>query len=274
MLAKHHPSPGGRRLASELRRLREAAGVSGEVAARKLGWSASKVSRIENARTCVSPEDAGKLLGLYRVPDETVRSLTALAVRAWGERDLAENARFSVAEILAWAPSSVPLILRTPDYHAAVLGTLTQVTTLSPGMIRAEVDRNAIWQARLAGESPIVVRAVLDETALRRSFGGPAVMAAQAGYLAEMDGMENVDLRVLPLARGGPSHLPPFTCTRYADSVDDLPVTDEAEVATLAGPWRAESERDVWLHWLAFAQLAGAAEPAADHLKSALAGWS
>jgi len=113
---------------------------------------------------------------------------------------------------------------------------------------------------------------VLDETVLHRAFGSRAVMAAQIGRLAGLDGMDHVDLRVLPAAGGGPSHLPAFTYTKYGDSAgDDLRSCDEAEVATLGEPRAAGDERAVWLHWLAFGSLAEAAEPAAGHLKSALA---
>ena len=272
-LSRWEPSPAGRLLAGELRGIRERTGLSGDAAATRLGWSASKVCRFELAKTCMKPEDAGKLLALYKVPGDRTRALTALAVRAWGERDLEESGRFAVTEVLAWAPSAVPLILRTAGYHAAVLGTIQQVAALSPGAIREAVKRNALWQERLAGDTPLTVRAVLDETVLHRAFGSRAVMAAQIGRLAGLDGMDHVDLRVLPLAAGGPSHLPPFTYTKFDGAGDDLPSADEAEVATLAEPWAAVDERTVWLHHLAFGQLAEAAEPAADHLRKALAEW-
>jgi transcriptional regulator with XRE-family HTH domain len=47
------PSARGRRLATELRRLRERTGLTGEDVAQRLGWSGSKVSRIERHRTGV-----------------------------------------------------------------------------------------------------------------------------------------------------------------------------------------------------------------------------
>jgi transcriptional regulator with XRE-family HTH domain len=54
-----HGSPSVRRrqLAAELRRLRERAGFTGELVAERLGWSGSKLSRIETSRTGVKQGD-------------------------------------------------------------------------------------------------------------------------------------------------------------------------------------------------------------------------
>lgn len=267
------PSPAGRRLASELRRIREGTGLNGEQVAKKMGWSPAKISRQECGESCIRPADVTRLIGLYKVPEGEAGRLSALSIRAWDERRLQESDRFSAIEILAWAPLAMPLILCSEDYLRAVLTQLQKITPVSPGTIRDAIDRNVLWQARLKDANPMRVQAVLDESALLRRTGDSFVMREQVRYLAELDGQDNVELRVLPLRQGGPAHLPPFTFTRFGGD-DDLPVTDEVEVATLADPWRPGSERDVWLHYLAFTQLFSAAEPAEDHLKAAIASWS
>src|SRR6266571_2737559 len=61
------PSVRTRQLARDLRRLREAAAMTGDAVASRLGWSSAKVSRIETARTPVTVPDLRKLLELYRV---------------------------------------------------------------------------------------------------------------------------------------------------------------------------------------------------------------
>ena len=69
------PDPGGqsvrrRRLAAELRRLRERTGLTGDQVAERLGWSGSKISRIELNRIGVKLADLRRLLDLYGVsPD-------------------------------------------------------------------------------------------------------------------------------------------------------------------------------------------------------------
>ncbi len=61
------PSVRARQLAAELRRLRDAATLTGEETAGRLGWSPSKISRIETGHTAPSRPDLRRLLDLYEV---------------------------------------------------------------------------------------------------------------------------------------------------------------------------------------------------------------
>src|SRR3954454_13152564 len=76
------PSVRERRLARELRLLREAGQLHGKDVAERLGWSASKVSRIENGRIGISPDDLEVLIGLYEVPEQQALLLRRLAPSA------------------------------------------------------------------------------------------------------------------------------------------------------------------------------------------------
>src|SRR6266487_7204404 len=76
------PSIRRRQLSAELRRLRERAGLNGDEAADRLGWSASKISRIELHRIGIKAADLLRLLDLYRVADVHRGSLVALADEA------------------------------------------------------------------------------------------------------------------------------------------------------------------------------------------------
>jgi transcriptional regulator with XRE-family HTH domain len=81
------PSARARRLAAELRQLREAAGLTGEEVASQLGWSPSKVSRIETSRTALAVDDLRKLLNLYQAPaatgDRLIERATTATQRGW-----------------------------------------------------------------------------------------------------------------------------------------------------------------------------------------------
>ena len=68
-----------RRLAQELRHLREAARLTIEEVAAALEVSASKISRIETGRVLVSPRDVRDMLKIYRVPDDQRDTLIQLA---------------------------------------------------------------------------------------------------------------------------------------------------------------------------------------------------
>ncbi len=81
------PSSAVRRaLAAELRRLREHAGLSGDEVAARLGWSGSKVSRIETHRTGIKTHDLELLLSLYNVDEDQRSQLRALAAEQDGAR--------------------------------------------------------------------------------------------------------------------------------------------------------------------------------------------
>src|SRR5689334_23082519 len=88
-MAHDSPSVRERRLASELRRARQAAEFSGQQVAAATGWSASKISRIENGRIGVSGPDLDRLLDLYDVPPDSATELRRLArhgrARGWWE---------------------------------------------------------------------------------------------------------------------------------------------------------------------------------------------
>src|SRR3954465_10576821 len=76
------PSVRERRLAHELRVLRGTVQLHGKDVAERLGWSASKVSRIETSRIGISPQDLERLLELYRVPPDQAAYLRKLAPSA------------------------------------------------------------------------------------------------------------------------------------------------------------------------------------------------
>ncbi|HEY2689960.1 MAG TPA: helix-turn-helix transcriptional regulator, partial [Streptosporangiaceae bacterium] len=92
-----------RRLAGELRRLRERAGYTGDQAADRLGWSASKLSRIETDKIGIKEKDVGRLLDLYRVSEPHREELLALA------RESKQTARIST------------LSARLPEQHAEII---------------------------------------------------------------------------------------------------------------------------------------------------------
>ncbi|WP_328499410.1 Scr1 family TA system antitoxin-like transcriptional regulator [Streptomyces sp. NBC_00414] len=58
-------------------------------------------------------------------------------------------------------------------------------------------------QARLHGDRPLHVYAVVWEAALRQLVGGPDVMRAQLEHLLHVAQLPNVRLQVLPFRTGG-----------------------------------------------------------------------
>ena len=73
------PTVRRRRLASELREIRESKGKSGDAVAAALKWSPSKISRYERARTGLQPREVERLLDYYEITGPRRTLLLALA---------------------------------------------------------------------------------------------------------------------------------------------------------------------------------------------------
>ena len=79
MIAPASPTVRRRRLAAELRGIRESTGKSGDAVAAALKWSPSKISRYERARTGLRPGEVERLLDYYEISGPRRASLLALA---------------------------------------------------------------------------------------------------------------------------------------------------------------------------------------------------
>src|SRR5215475_3946201 len=79
MASEHSPTIRRRRLALELRRIRETAHLTCEEVAEHLECSASKISRIETGRVSVAPRDVRDMLDLYGASGQQRDSLVQLA---------------------------------------------------------------------------------------------------------------------------------------------------------------------------------------------------
>ena len=254
----------GRQLARELRRLREAAQLTGEAAAAQLGWSSAKVSRIETARTPVTVPDLRRLLDLYHVRDIDIGRLEDMAraarQRGWwdtyaGDLPLEYTTYISLeAEATSLSCYSVTVLhglLQTEEYARAVLRSLLPIP---PGEVERGVRVRRLRQDRLhpADGAPVILRNILDESVLRRQIGGPDVMRHQLQDLVNAAGLPNVELRVLPFAAGAhPATAGPFTILQF-------PRFGEPEIVNvelLDSHIFIEGEKDVHRYTLVFSEL-------------------
>lgn len=231
MAIERSPSLRLRRLAAELRRARERVNLNGSQAAKELGWSAGKLSKIEKTETKrLSSTDLDKMMDLYRIEDPRMReALQALAkdakLRGWwskyrdifGDQALPDfEAEASV--IRSFEALSVPGLLQTPEYAEAIFKGGRYV---SPEEIRRRVEFRVARRGILSKFHPAQFRVVIDEAALRRVVGGRQVMRAQLGHLLHMAQLPNIDIQVLPFEAGAHSALAaPFTILEFPDPLD------------------------------------------------------
>ncbi|GGM69045.1 transcriptional regulator [Longimycelium tulufanense] len=207
-----HTAIRSRRVAVELRKLREKAELTCAEAGEKLGMSASKISRIETAVSGIEVEDLAALLGLYQVPErkrrEVIRWLRAADRGGWWRRQpglptlwrslIEFEAR--ACHLRCYEAMFVPGLLQTADYARAVLRGINGA--LSDRQLDTLVASRMARQAVLSRTDAPILVTLLDEGALRRPVGGEEVMSRQLRYLLEAAQRPNVLLRVVPLAAG------------------------------------------------------------------------
>ncbi|TDC25682.1 XRE family transcriptional regulator [Streptomyces sp. 8K308] len=210
----------GRQLGDDLRRLREAAGLSTFQAADVLDCTKGKISRMENGHVPVRSPDLIALMGAYGVSDEETRErLIALARKANRRRRdgwwhqfgsvLADTYRDYIEmesicdRIRTYQVQLVPGLLQTAEYGRAV--TVASRAWQSAEEVDRFVQVRMARQERLTDESPLDLWAVLAEGVLRQQVGGSAVMRGQLEHLATMAERSNITIQVLPFSRGAHS---------------------------------------------------------------------
>jgi transcriptional regulator with XRE-family HTH domain len=221
-------------LGTQLRRLREAAGVTPERASAAIRGSRSKISRMETGRVRFKARDIADLLNLYGVTDEQVRSrFVSLAHQAgkpdwWGEYGdiLPEwfeqylGMESAAAAIRGFDNQFVHCLFQAEDYARAVirLGHQADADAAIEGRVAIRLKR----QDLLTRPAPPTIWSVMDESVLRRPVGGPGVMRGQLRRLLEVAAMPHVTVQVMPFARGGQAgENGSFTLLRFAER--DLP---------------------------------------------------
>jgi hypothetical protein len=200
-----------RELGNELRRLRgdrRAADV-----ATSLGWSESKLSRIETAHTGISDDDLDRLLSAYNARLEECERLRDLAhrgrARAWwtpyrsflpDPYDEYVALEAEAVRISEWEAQVVPGLLQTDEYARAVIEVGADVE--DPGTLHRRLDLRMARQRVLTRDPPTALEIIVDEAVLYREVGGPAVLRRQLARLVEDSLRPGLVLLVLPFSAG------------------------------------------------------------------------
>jgi transcriptional regulator with XRE-family HTH domain len=267
-------SIGRRRLAAELRRLRELAKLTGDEVAERLGWSGSKISRIELNRIGVKAADLARLLDLYGVRGKHRSDLLTLAQaprskgwwEAYSDVIAADYAAYLELEAeaqsaLCWSAQLVHGLFQTEEYARALMESHWRWMPVEPtGRIRRLVEVRLERQRQAMGGRPLTLAVVLDESVLLRRIGDAPVMRAQLGHLAEVAQHPNITLCVLPLAAAHPVGTGSFVLLSFPPVLGGEPVSDAVYVEQLTRneAWVGE-EALVYEYRVAFEQLAAEA---------------
>jgi transcriptional regulator with XRE-family HTH domain len=235
-----------RRLRAELRRMREAAGHTQKAVAESLGWSVSKVIRLETGAAQVSPADVRALLHFYGVTDgdhsDRLLSITRAKDEMWwttyrqfyGQQFLDfldyENSAAQVRQCISFA---VPGLLQTKPYMRALFDGYME----DPERVQRAVEVRSRRQEILRPERGKQFWFVIDEGALHRWIGGLEVAREQLEHLKTVGGQENVSIRIVPFAAGMyPGLRGSFTVFEFSE--------DEDPIVNLESPHRDVLVRD------------------------------
>ncbi|WP_067639250.1 helix-turn-helix domain-containing protein [Actinomadura latina] len=263
----HSPLLRARRLALELTRRRESAGLTRDEVTRRLEWANSTLFRIETGRTRPQPRSVRELLDLYGVTGPEKEGLIQLAREArrpgwWHSfRDVLPDPyevyiglESGAAVIRAFQPLVVPGFLQTPDYARAVIRGGPQ--ELEPDEIDRRVHVRIARQQILTQPDRPRLWVVLDEAALHRTVGSTAIMREQLAHLVTMSEQGKTTIQIVPFKCGAHAGATgPFVILGFAEPTDPNVVYLE----TIPDGIYLERASDVEAYMLAFDHLLAAA---------------
>lgn len=273
MPGKSNPTVLRRQLGAELRRLRELSGRTVANAAEAVGFSESKLSRIETAHSTIRNTDLDRLLALYDSSEAERTRLLALAgqsrQRAWWEAygDSLPNAyeafigfESEATAIFNFECQVVPGLLQTAEYAYAV----TQIDHKEePDLVNQRVSVRMARQAVLTREPPPRLWVILDESILRRQIGGQDLMRRQLLRVVEAAELAMITVQVLPFEVGVHRGLTgSFTVLEFAGSAEQPLVYCEGMTG---GVIRSKPE-ELRQYWMSFEALKTAALSEADSI--------
>ncbi|MGW3563966.1 helix-turn-helix domain-containing protein [Streptomyces sp. NPDC000941] len=213
MAQRTAPTARQQRLGTELRKLRERAGMTAREAGELLGGNQARISNIEAGRSPVSAAMVRTLACNYDCSDEplleALAGMTGERRRGWWEeyRGILPTGLLDLAELEHHATGlrightvHIPGLLQTIDHARVVFQQ--GVPALPPPEVEHRLSHRIKRQAVLYRDEPPTFTAVLHEAALRMQFGGPATTRAQLQHILDMSERDHITVVVIPFASG------------------------------------------------------------------------
>jgi transcriptional regulator with XRE-family HTH domain len=289
MTAPASPTVRRRRLAAELRGIRESKGKSGDSVAAALKWSPSKISRYERARTGLRPREVARLLDYYGITGSRRDLLLALAEDAaqkgWWEEyadSLTEDYQqfigleHEATSIAIWHVDVVTGLLQTEAYAKHIISSYGRVEPIPPSQV-GRLVRVRLRRQQVLDREELKMSVVLDESILLRRVGDDAAMYEQLQHLAQLADRPNLTVQVLPLDAQHRVFGESFVIFGFGEEIDAM-LQDVVSAEHMNSGFSVEGERETYLHRIAFEMLTDASlDPAASKaliLKTAESHWS
>ena len=246
-----NPTLRRRELGFLLRQLRSERGLSIEDVAARAMFSATKLSRLETGRVGASPRDIRDLCLVYGITDGAERDrLMALAregkQRAWWQQFDLPYASYvgleaEAASISDYNSDIVPGLLQVEGYSRALFESAAD-PPLDHAAIKQRTDARIRRQVLLTRDDAPLFHYIVDESALRRPIGGPAVMRGQLARIMEAARLPKVTFQLVPLDVGAhPGLMSNFVILEF----DKPEVNDVVYVEGAVGNIYLESAADL-----------------------------
>ncbi|MFI1885289.1 helix-turn-helix domain-containing protein [Streptomyces jumonjinensis] len=218
---------------ARIRRSREAHGWTQEALSTRMGVSSGHISGVETTRKSSSlrfAKAADVVFGLVGTVDTFERQ--------WHEMhngSLLEGYpeyvgyQSRASEIRLFETGVIPGLLQTREYTRVLADSAVQRGEVTPEQAAERVEFLIEQQAQLVRTSPPLIFAVLDESCIRTTIGGPAVMDAQFARLIEFARQASTSLQIAPFAMGEKK---PFRRLVYLLTLPDRSVMSYVESQT------------------------------------------
>lgn len=260
------PTTRRRQLGADLRRLRERKGLTLEEAGTRVGISKATLSRYETKEGTVKWPAVDALCREYEASDEERLALVELAkgakIQGWW-RSLADPIPESMNLMLTledevvredhFACMYVPGLLQTRAYAEAV--HRASEVHCPEREVQHMVDIRMKRQELLDRDEPPRIWCVIDEAALKRQVGGPAVMREQLERLLTLAERPHVTIQVLPFSNGAHA----AAVGSFAILRGPTPELDVVYVDLLGGGLFMEKQPELERYRLAFEYLSAQA---------------
>ncbi|MFC4508317.1 MULTISPECIES: helix-turn-helix domain-containing protein [Streptomyces] len=210
------PAPTARRvrLATELRKLRERAGLTSTEAARVLGTSSGQLSNVESARFGVSAERVRAMANIYDCTNQPyVEALADMAAEKtrgqWWDayREVLPSGMLALAELEHHATAirtaftaHIPGMLQTAEHAREIFSQAIPAPT--PPQVEHRVSHRIKRQDVVFRENANPYSTVIHQAALHMRVGGRTVTRNQLQHLIDMSEQDHITLRVLPFEVG------------------------------------------------------------------------
>lgn len=204
-MTSRHTTTRSRQLGAELKRVREREGCSAHDLARALGWSDSKVARMENGQRGASEVAVATYLAYFRVVGPEMDRLLAMCRDIWAKDWLQPNVpdelrtltthETTATLINQYEPLVVPGLLQTESYATALFRLAGRVPDDGIATrVRARLER----QGLLAREHGVAINFFVPEQVFRAVVGGPTVMNEQLLHIVLVSARPWCTVRIVP----------------------------------------------------------------------------